>query len=134
MNSRHPHPRRMWKVGPGAHFPDQFRTHPRASASIRKKTPRRQYLTTLTVNLTHFLGNGHRINLFFAKRTQLKPGMLKTRYAKNTYGPKCQNTHGPKLWLLDTWAWAHGLGPGPGPGRRRGSVGTRGGEGERLKK
>ena len=43
--------------------------------------------------------------------------MLKIRYAKNTYGPKCQNTHGPKLWLLDTWAWAHGPGPmGPGPG------------------
>ena len=36
--------------------------------------------------------------------------MLKIRYAKNTYGPKCQNTHGPKLWLLDTWAWAHGPG------------------------
>ena len=44
--------------------------------------------------------------------------MLKIRYAKNTYGPKCQNTHGPKLWLLDTWAWAHGLGPGPGPWAR----------------
>ena len=44
--------------------------------------------------------------------------MLKKQYAKNTYGPKYQNTHGPKLWLLDTWAWAHGLGPGPGPGRR----------------
>ena len=42
--------------------------------------------------------------------------MLKIRYAKNTYGPKCQNTHGPKLWLLDTWAWAHGPGPmGPCP-------------------
>ena len=36
--------------------------------------------------------------------------MLKIRYAKNTYGPKCQNTHGPKLWLLDAWAWAHGPG------------------------
>ena len=42
--------------------------------------------------------------------------MLKIRYAKNTYGLKCQNTHGPKLWLLDTWTygpmalgpWAHG--------------------------
>ena len=44
--------------------------------------------------------------------------MLKNRYAKNTYGPKCQNTHGPKLWLLDTWAWAHGLGPWPGPRAR----------------
>ena len=42
--------------------------------------------------------------------------MLKIRYAKNTYGPKCQNTHGPKLWLLDTWAWAHGPGR---MGRRR---------------
>ena len=42
--------------------------------------------------------------------------MLKIWYAKNTYGPKCHNTHGPKLWLLDTWAWAHDLGPGPGPG------------------
>ena len=41
--------------------------------------------------------------------------MLKNRYAKNTYGPKCQNTHGPKLWLLDTWGWASAL----GPGRRR---------------
>ena len=42
--------------------------------------------------------------------------MQKKRYAKNTYGPKCQNTHGRKLWLLDTWAWAHGPGPmGPGP-------------------
>ena len=39
-----------------------------------------------------------------------KTVMLKIRYAKNTYGPKCQNTHGPKLWLLDTWAWAHGPG------------------------
>ena len=29
MNSCHPDPRRMWKVGPGAHFPDQFRKHPR---------------------------------------------------------------------------------------------------------
>ena len=38
--------------------------------------------------------------------------MLKIRYAKNTYGPKCENTHGPKLWLLDTWA--HGPGPPPG--------------------
>ena len=36
--------------------------------------------------------------------------MLEIQYAKNTYGPKCQNTHGPKLWLLDTWAWAHGAG------------------------
>ena len=42
--------------------------------------------------------------------------MLKIRYAKNTYGPKCQNTHGPKVWLLDTYghgpmalgAWAAG--------------------------
>ena len=42
--------------------------------------------------------------------------MLNIRYAKNTYGPKCQNTHGPKLWLLDTWAWAHGPGR---MGRRR---------------
>ena len=42
--------------------------------------------------------------------------MLKNQYAKNTHGAKCQNTHGPKLWLLDTWAWAHGLGQGPGPG------------------
>ena len=42
--------------------------------------------------------------------------MLKHRYAKNTYGPKCQNTHGPKLWLLDTLAWAHGPGS---MGRRR---------------
>ena len=42
--------------------------------------------------------------------------MLKIRYAKNTYAPKCQNTHGPKLWLLDTWAWAHGPGR---MGRRR---------------
>ena len=32
--------------------------------------------------------------------------MLKKQYAKNTYGLECQNTHGPKLWLLDTWAWA----------------------------
>ena len=45
--------------------------------------------------------------------------MLKIRYAKNTYGPKCQNTHGPKLWLLDTWAWAHGPGR---MGRRRPAV------------
>ena len=30
----------------------------------------------------------------------LKSGMLKNRYAKNAYGPKCQNTHGPKLWLM----------------------------------
>ena len=45
-----------------------------------------------------------------------KTGMLKIRCAKNTYGPKCQNTHGPKLWLLDTWAWAHGPGR---MGRRR---------------
>ena len=36
----------------------------------------------------------------------LKIMYAKKRYAKNTYGPKCQNTHGPKLWLLDTWAWA----------------------------
>ena len=50
--------------------------------------------------------------------------MLKTGYAKNTYVPKCQNTHGPKLWLLDTWAWAHGPGrmggrpaAGPPPGK-----------------
>ena len=42
--------------------------------------------------------------------------MLNIRYAKNTYGPKCENTHGPKLWLLDTWAWAHGPGS---MGRRR---------------
>ena len=42
--------------------------------------------------------------------------MLKIRYAKNTYGPKCENTHGPKLWLLDTWAWAAaGLPPPPPP-------------------
>ena len=58
-----------------------------------------------------------------------KSGMLKIRYAKNTYGPKCQNTHGPKLWLLDTWAWAHGPAP-MGPGRRRrGSVWYQEGEG-----
>ena len=56
------------------------------------------------------------LNIRYAKHpVMLKYGMLKIRYAKNTYGPKCQNTHGPKLWLLDTWAWAHGLGPGPGP-------------------
>ena len=60
--------------------------------------------------------NRHRLCLFSAKRTQLKSGMLKKRYAKNTYGPKCQNTHGPKLWLLDTWAWAHDLSPVPDPG------------------
>ena len=41
----------------------------------------------------------------------------KKRYAKNTYGPKCRNTHGPKLWLLDTWAWADGPGPWPPPGK-----------------
>ena len=51
-------------------------------------------------------------NIWYAKKT----GMLNIRYAKNTYGPKCQNTHGPKLWLLDTWAWAHGPGR---MGRRR---------------
>ena len=39
--------------------------------------------------------------------------MLRIRFAKNTYGPKCENTHGPKLWLLDTWAWAHGGAPPP---------------------
>ena len=53
--------------------------------------------------------------------------MLKIRYAKNTYGPKCENTHGPKLWLLDTWAWAHG--PGRMGRRRRGRLGNRGGGG-----
>ena len=47
--------------------------------------------------------------------------MLSKRYAKNTYGPKCQNTHGPKLWLLDTWAWAHGPGR---MGRRRPAAGV----------
>ena len=31
MNSRHPDPRRMWKVGPRAHFPDQFRKICRAN-------------------------------------------------------------------------------------------------------
>ena len=41
--------------------------------------------------------------------------MLKIRYAKNTYGPKCQNTHGPNLWLLGTWAWAHAHGHAPRP-------------------
>ena len=41
--------------------------------------------------------------------------MLKNRYAKNTYGPKCQNTHGPKLWLLNTWAWALGRSLFPPP-------------------
>ena len=56
--------------------------------------------------------------------------MLNIRYAKNTYGPKCQNTHGPKLWLLDTWAWAHGPGR---MGRRRPAVAAGEGLGERLK-
>ena len=51
--------------------------------------------------------------------------MLKIRYAKETYGPKCQNTHGPKLWLLDSWAWAHGPGPmGPGCGPPAGIIGS----------
>ena len=49
-----------------------------------------------------------------------KSGMLTIRYAKNTYGPKCPNTHLPKLWLLQTWAlgpWAVALGSGPPPGK-----------------
>ena len=47
--------------------------------------------------------------------------MLKIRYAKNTYGPKCQNTHGPKVWLLDTWAWV-GAGGGGGGGAAMGQA------------
>ena len=41
--------------------------------------------------------------------------MLEIRYTKSTYGPKCQNTHGPNLKALapahmgmGPWPWAHG--------------------------
>ena len=79
-----------------------------------------------TRNLFIASQNGHSIYYFvskrkhnvliFRKKDTAKIQYAKKRYAKNTYGPKCQNTHGPKLWLLDTWAWAHGPGR---MGRRR---------------
>ena len=45
-----------------------------------------------------------------------KSGMLKNRYAKNTNGPKGQNTHGPESWATAVAPGHMGMGGGRGVG------------------